>query len=113
MNDYSLLAPEIFLVLATGAVRLIDVFFLANRKELNVHLSLLALLGTFVYLWNQTGTEGELFGGAFVVDAMSTTLRIWVVVIVAGVLAYSTTYLRDRALLKGSTTTSRQPVCSA
>ena len=101
MNDYSLLAPESFLVLATGAVRLIDVFFLANRKELNLHLSLLALLGTFIFLWNQSGTEGALFGGAFVVDAMSTTLKLWVVVIVAGVLAYSTTYLRDRSLLKG------------
>ena len=47
MNDYSLLAPEIFLVCATAVVRLIDLFFLENRRVLNLHLSVLALLGSY------------------------------------------------------------------
>ncbi|MEM7206696.1 MAG: NADH-quinone oxidoreductase subunit NuoN [Pseudomonadota bacterium] len=101
MNNYALLAPEIFLVLATAVVRLVDVFFLSNRRVLNLHLSLVALLGTFVFLWQQSGTEGSLFNGAFVVDQLATTLKLWIVLIVAGVLAYSTAYLRDRDILKG------------
>ncbi|MEM7292834.1 MAG: NADH-quinone oxidoreductase subunit NuoN [Pseudomonadota bacterium] len=101
MNDYSLLAPEIFLVCATAVVRLIDLFFLQHRRVLNLHLSVLALLGTFILLWQQSGTDGSLFNGAFVVDSMSTTLKIWIVVVVAAVLSYSTAYLEDRSILKG------------
>ena len=101
MNDYSLLAPEIFLVCATAVVRLVDLFFLENRRVLNLHLSVLALLGSFIILWQMDGDAGSLFNGAFVVDAMSTTLKMWIVAIVAGVLIYSTAYLEDRSILKG------------
>ena len=50
MNDYSLLAPEIFLLLATAVVRMVDLFFLQNRRVLNLHLSIVALLGTLFFL---------------------------------------------------------------
>ena len=68
---------------------------------LNLHLSVLALLGSFIILWQMDGDAGSLFNGAFVVDAMSTTLKMWIVAIVAGVLIYSTAYLEDRSILKG------------
>ena len=101
MNSYLPLAPELFLVCASGVVRLVDIFFLQSKRVMNLYLNLIVLAGTFVLLWQQSGTEAHLFEGAFVVDQMSTTLKLWAVAIVAVVLTYSTAYLRDRSMLKG------------
>lgn len=102
MNTYLPLLPEIFLACTTCVVLLWDLFLDENKKHINLYLSLIALGGTFLLLWNQSpSVDTVLFSGAFVVDPLSNILKMWVVAIIALALVYSTAYLNDRGMLKG------------
>ena len=102
MSTYFPLLPEIFLACTTCAILMWDLFLDDSQKYLNLYLSLLSLAGTFLLLWYQTtSVDTAIFSGAFVVDPLSVVLKMWVLAIVALVLVYSTSYLRDHNMLKG------------
>ena len=102
MNSYLPLLPEIFLVITACVVLMWDLFLDEDKKVFNLYLSLFSLAGTFLLLWVQTTSESTaLFNGAFIVDKLSGILKMWVVAIIAMALVYSTSYLRDRNMLKG------------
>ena len=76
MAYYFPLLPEIFLVLASAALRMIDLFCLQSRRALNLHLNIAVLAVTLLLLWQQFGMQVQVFGGAFLVDEMSTLLKM-------------------------------------
>ena len=95
-------SPEIFLLAATCAVLVIDLFLSERNRVVTYLLAQLSLLGTLLFTLATTAGEPEVhFSGTFVRDAMGDVLKVFVYVITVGVLAYSRDYLQQRGLLKG------------
>ena len=102
--DLALIAPELFLLGATCVLLLIDLFLTQQRRGLVHFLALLALAGTAVLtLRNGLAPDAEAtaFGGMFVRDAVSDTLKVFIYLVTAAAFVYAKPYLIDRDLFKG------------
>jgi NADH-quinone oxidoreductase subunit N len=97
--------PEIFLLIATCAILLADLWVSDARRELTYGFSLAALAGTAVLLvLAQSYAGGQpsyTFNDMFVADGMASVLKLLAVGAVAVCLVYSRRYLQDRGLFKG------------
>ncbi len=97
--------PEIFLLTATCAILLADLWISDARRELTYGLSLAALAGTAVLLvLAQSYAGGQpsyTFSDMFVADGMASLLKLLAVGTVAVCFVYSRRYLQDRGLFKG------------
>ena len=106
MNDINLvpLYPEIFLLIATCAILLIDMFLPAAKRNVTYWLSLATLVvcGVMTYADFSAGATVYTFRGAFVSDPMSNLLKLFSYLAVGMTLVYSRTYSTARDMLSGS-----------
>ncbi len=94
--------PEIFLLVALGAILLFDLFVAETSRFLTYAYTQLALLATAGFLvLGATGSVLTTFNGMFIDDPMARTLKLVGVVAVALTLAYSRAYNQQRGLYRG------------
>jgi NADH-quinone oxidoreductase subunit N len=102
--DLWTLLPEIFLLGATCAILLIDLFLKPAQRDVTHWLSLLAVIVAGVLVWCDAPATGEsvaAFNNMFLRDGVATVLKIFVLLTTALVFIYSRDYLRDRKLFVG------------
>src|SRR6185437_7521846 len=100
-HDLVLLLPENFLLGATCAILLVDLFIKQTQRNLTHWLSIAALIVTMILVIVDHDPAPTAFGGMIRHDAVAAILKIFVLGIVAGVFVYARSYLRDRALFIG------------
>ena len=103
-DDLTTLLPEIFLLGATFAILLVDLFIKPARRDVTHWLSLLAIAASAWLVWRgapAAGTTVGAFDGMFLRDGVATVLKLFVLLTTALVLAYSRDYLRQRKLFVG------------
>ena len=100
--DFGAASAEIFVLTAVCAILLIDVFLSERTRWVTYALSLLTLAGAaIVTVQNGVDVRVSAFSGTFVVDPMSTVLKLFSYGTVAVAFLYSHDYLRRRGLFKG------------
>lgn len=100
--DLVTLAPEIFLLGATCAILLIDLFLKPGQRHITHVLALLALAGTAGLLWQDADAPRVYaFNGMFIRDGVAGLLKLFIVLTTALVFLYSRSYMRERKLLVG------------
>ncbi|MFZ6774516.1 NADH-quinone oxidoreductase subunit NuoN [Undibacterium sp. SXout7W] len=94
------LYPEIFLLLATCAILLIDMFLADSKRNITYMLSILALLGCGVLTFANSdhGTSVYVSNNMFVSDPMSNLLKLFSYLAVGMTLVYSRQYVTDRGM---------------
>jgi len=95
---------EIFLVIATSAILLIDMFLSESKRNITYVLSLLTLAGcaAFTFVDFSAGTTAYTFNNMFVSDPMGNLLKMFTYLTVGITLVYSRQYSTDRGMLGGS-----------
>ncbi len=95
--DIVTLAPFVAAILVAAAILAVD-FIFPGRKvpALVTTFAGLALIAVLVVLTGQT--EGDSFGGAYIVDPLATFLDLLFVAIVALTMAFAPDYLEERGL---------------
>ncbi|NCT68005.1 MAG: NADH-quinone oxidoreductase subunit NuoN [Rhodanobacteraceae bacterium] len=103
-SDLWTLLPELFLLGATCAILLIDLFLKPSQRDITHLLSLLALLGAGVLVWTGAPAVGQgvaAFNGMFLRDGMATVLKLFVLLMTGLVAVYGRGYMRERKLQVG------------
>ena len=95
--------PEIFLLIATCVVLLIDLFIKDDHRILTYIITQISLLITawLVFTGTDNTTVVTVFNDMFVADPMARVLKISMILITIAVFAYSRPYLKERKLFKG------------
>ncbi len=95
--------PEIFLLVATCVVLLIDLFVNDESRIVTYIIAQLSLAMTawMVYSGTDSSTVITTFNDMFIADPMARVLKISVLLITMAVFAYSRPYLKDRNMFKG------------
>ena len=94
--------PELFLLGATFALLLIDLFVSQARRGLTHFLALVILIVTFTLtMRGSDGVAVSTFGGMFLKDAPSDILKAFILITTAATFIYAKQYLVDRGLFKG------------
>jgi NADH-quinone oxidoreductase subunit N len=102
MLNYSVAAPEIFLLAMACVVLLVDVFTPDTRRYVTYALSQLTLLVTLAMIALVAVDERTVaFNNTYVADHLGTVLKFSIVLIVAVVFVYSREYLQQRNIFKG------------
>jgi NADH-quinone oxidoreductase subunit N len=109
MNTLIPLYPEIFLLIATSAILLIDMFLSDARRNITYVLSMVTLgvaaAMTFMLL-KQTMTAEiaavYTFNNMFVLDPMANILKLFSYIATAMTLVYSRKYISDRGMTSGT-----------
>ncbi len=100
--NLSLAAPEVFLLIMTCVIMLVDLFSTPEQREGRLFsLSIFTLLVAAVSLYNPLGPPRYAFGGMFVIDGMAIILKAAIAIAVALVIIYSRAYLVARKLFTG------------
>ncbi len=102
---FDMLAPaaaEITLAVLGCVVLLADLFLTDRQRDVTFWLATASILVTAIAVafWVPEG-EAVVFSGAFVLDPLATTLKLFTCAVVAVVFLYSRDYLKDRGLFKG------------
>jgi len=95
--------PEIFLLIATCVVLLVDLFVDDENRLVTYIIAQLSLAMTawMVYSGTDSTTVTTIFNDMFVADPMARVLKISMILITMAVFAYSRPYLKDRNMFKG------------
>jgi NADH-quinone oxidoreductase subunit N len=97
--------PEVFLLVMTSVILLVDVYLPDRLRHVTYVLSQLTLLGcAFLTVLVVQATGGETaytFDNMFVGDLMGHVLKLMTYLAVSACLVYSRVYLADRDLLRG------------
>lgn len=95
---------EIFLLIATSAILLIDMYLKAGKRNLTYALSLLAIAGcaVFSFVDFNAGTTVFTFNGMYVSDPMSNLLKLFTYAATAMTLVYSRQYIGQRDMMSGN-----------
>jgi len=103
MMNYTPAIPEIFLLLATCAILLIDMFVSDAKRVLTHYLSLLTIVicGALTLGDFHTGQTVYTFNNMFLSDPMSNLLKLFCYLAVGLTLIYSRKYSADRGMLGG------------
>ncbi|TXG02429.1 NADH-quinone oxidoreductase subunit NuoN [Massilia arenae] len=101
------LAPvyaEIFLLIATSAILLIDLFLKEGKRNLTYGLSLLAIGGCaiFSFMDFDSGATVYTFSGMYVSDPMSNLLKMFTYLATAMTIVYSRQYAGERGMMSGN-----------
>jgi NADH-quinone oxidoreductase subunit N len=98
------LSAEIFLVIASCAILLIDMFLKEGKRNITYILSLLTLVGCAVITWADfnAGTTTYTFFNMFVSDPMANLLKLFTYLAVGITLVYSRQYSGDRGMMSGN-----------
>ncbi|WP_300614747.1 NADH-quinone oxidoreductase subunit NuoN [Dokdonella sp.] len=101
--DLATLRPELFLLGATCAILLIDLFLKPAQRNVTHWLSLAALAVTAVLVCCGAPQEHGVtaFNGMFIRDGVATVLKVFVLLTTGLVFLYGRGYLRDRGLFIG------------
>ncbi|MFK7852769.1 MAG: NADH-quinone oxidoreductase subunit NuoN [Granulosicoccus sp.] len=100
MDNLQIATPEIFLLSATCAVLVVGLFVQAKSNTV-YWLSQLTLVVTLFLSFSQIGDEAITgFKGAYTADALSASLKSWVLVIAIGIFLYSRDYIGDRKIAR-------------
>ena len=100
--NLSLAAPEIFLLVMTLIVMIVDLFSAPEKREGRLFfLSIFTLVLVALSLYSPFGRPQYAFNDMFVVDGMSVILKAAIVIAVAIVIIYSRAYLVARKLFSG------------
>lgn len=102
--DLMPLAPELFLLGATCAILLVDLFVSAQRRGLVHFLALLALVATAILTFRMSSGDAvsaSAFGGMFLRDTMGNVLKLAVYVVTGAAFVYAKPYLTERGLFRG------------
>lgn len=106
MNNLNLapLYPEIFLLIATCAILLIDMFLPPARRNVTYWLALATLLvcAGLSFADFSAGTTTYLFSNMFVSDPMANLLKLFSYLAVGLTLIYSRQYTTQRDMLSGA-----------
>ena len=101
IHDLYLLLPEDFLLGATCAILLIDLFLKPAQRAVTHWLSLLALFGTMALILADTDPQVTAFNGAYIHDKIAAVCKVFILGISAVVFVFARGYLRDRELFIG------------
>ncbi|HEY5638095.1 MAG TPA: NADH-quinone oxidoreductase subunit NuoN [Burkholderiales bacterium] len=105
LADLVLAAPEIFLLVGTCVLMLVDLRVTREDRRTTFILAQLLLLGcavlTAMLMPAVSLRPAYAFNGLFVSDQMSSVLKLFAYLSVSAALVYGRQYLADRALLKG------------
>jgi len=98
--------PEIFLLIMTSIILMVDVYLPDRLRIVTYSLSHLALLGcalitVFMMMPATPDQAGYTFNDMFVSDVMSNVLKLVVYLAVAATFVYSRSYLEQRDMLRG------------
>ena len=100
--NLALATPEIFLLIMTCVVMVVDLFTKAEEREGRLFiLSIGTLVLAAVSLYSPMGAPQFAFNGMLVVDGMATLLKLAILISVAMVIVYSRAYLAARKLFTG------------
>src|SRR5215831_7841499 len=94
--DLSTMLPELFLLGATCAILLIDLFIKPSQRDVTHWLSVLSLVVTGVLVWQRALPDGSAlyaFDGMFVLDGMATILKLFILLVTIAVCLYGRVYL--------------------
>ena len=96
------LLPEILLLTMACVILVIDAFLPKQLRNLTYHLTQGTLLGTALLIIATSTTQPILaMNDMVIIDAMSTVLKLFIVLIVFFTFIYSREYLKERNMLKG------------
>ena len=98
---FALAVPEMFLLAATCAILLIDLFLSDRQRQLTYFLSIATLAGTAALVASLPDGRHVGFSGMFVVDGVAKLLKLVACGTVAATFLYSRDYLIQRGLFKG------------
>jgi NADH-quinone oxidoreductase subunit N len=101
IHDLFLLLPEDFLLGATCAILLVDLFLKPTQRSVTHWLSLAALLGTMALILADTDPQVTAFSGAYIHDKIAAVCKVFILGISAVVFVFARGYLRDRELFIG------------
>jgi NADH-quinone oxidoreductase subunit N len=101
IHDLYLLLPEDFLLGATCAILLIDLFLKPAQRSITHWLSLAALLVTIGLILADSDPQVTAFSGAYIHDKIAAVLKVFILGISAVVFVFARGYLRDRDLFIG------------
>ncbi len=105
MNQYNfaLAMPEIFLLVASMVILLVDAFSNSPRRTWAYALSIVTLIVLMVMTLFQwvIETQGESFYGLYVVDDLSHLLKFASYIAVLATLVYGREYIQSRDMLRG------------
>lgn len=95
---------EIFLLIATSAILLIDLFLKEGKRNLTYGLSLLAIGGcaAFSFVDFSSGATVYTFSGMYVSDPMSNLLKLFTYLATAMTIVYSRQYVGERGMMSGN-----------
>ena len=101
--NLTLLFPEVFLVIATSAILLIDMFLEDGKRYITYILSLLTLAGCALLTVDllNSGITGYTLHNMFVTDPMSNLLKMFSYLAVGLTLIYSRQYATSRNMIGG------------
>jgi NADH-quinone oxidoreductase subunit N len=93
---------EIFVLAATCALLIVDLFVKDSRRDITYWLAQLTLVGGLLATWMAYDPRMTLtFGGSFIGDSLAVVLKSFVYIITGAMFLYSRAYLKDRDLFKG------------
>ena len=101
--NFSLVLPEILLLISAMAILLIDAFSNDPRRTLTYALSNATLFVLFLVTWWQwtDGVQGSSFYGMVVADSLSYFLKLVSYLAVFATLVYGREYIQSRDMLRG------------
>jgi len=100
-HDLVLLLPEDFLLGATCAILLIDLFIKPSRRDITHWLSLATLFVTIGLILIDADPATVAFNGMYIHDGVAAILKVFILGTTAAVFVYARGYLRDRGLYIG------------
>ncbi|MFZ6687093.1 NADH-quinone oxidoreductase subunit NuoN [Undibacterium sp. SXout11W] len=101
--NFTPLYPEIFLLLATCAILLVDMFLADSKRNVTYVMSIVALFVCGALTLATANNEGSTYvsNNMFVSDPMSMLLKMFSYVAVGMTLIYSRQYVTDRGMSNG------------
>lgn len=100
MDNLQIATPEIFLLAATCVVLVVGLYTTAKSNTV-YWLSQLVLVITLILSASQIGDETATgFSGAYTLDALSSSLKTWLLVVAIGVFLYSRDYVGSRKIAR-------------
>ena len=98
MDNLQIALPEIFLLTATCAVLVVGLF-VKVKSNIVYWLSQASLVITLLLSFTQIGDDAITgLSGAYTVDALSVTLKTWLLAVAIGIVLYSRDYVGDRKI---------------
>ena len=104
MDNIHIASPELFMLFASSAVLVIDLFLREDQRKLTYWFAQGSLVITLILCFGQIGDAGTAitaFKGAYTVDSMSASLKCWIILIAIGGFIYTRDYIRDRDIANG------------